>query len=102
MDLPSNLTVPINTHKIAHKAPIIERKMNPLFPPVLLPVSETLPAETISFLAFSLTLLKLDIRLKARLTKGVSAAEAGVVGIDSTKAHKAEEILLVTASSFRP
>jgi hypothetical protein len=41
------------------------------------------------------TLLKLVILFKARFTKGFSAADACVVGIESTKAQRAEENLLV-------
>lgn len=97
MKLPDNLTFPINTHRIAHNTPRIENKKNPLFIPVLLlaPVSGFRTATLVLrvFRVFSLNLLKLDIRSKARLT--FSEADAGVVGIDSTKAHKLEENQLV-------
>lgn len=93
MQLPHNLIFPINTHRMAHNTPRIENKKNPLFIPVLLlaPVSGLRTATLVLrvFRVFSLNLLKLDIRTKARLT--FSEADAGVVGIDSTKAHKLEE-----------
>lgn len=89
MHLPHNLTFPINTHKIAHSTPRIEKKKNPLFIPVRLAPVPGLRTATLVFRVFSLNLLKLDMRSKARLT--FSEADAGVVGIDSTKAHKLEE-----------
>lgn len=92
MHLPHNLTFPINTHRMAHNTPRIENKKNPLFIPVLLAPVSGLPTTTLVlrvFRVFSFNLLKLDIRTKARLT--FSEADAGVVGIDSTKAHKLEE-----------
>ena len=75
-------------------------KKNPLFQPVLL--AAPLTAETSVFLAFNLNLLKLDIRSKARFTKGFSDAEAGVVGIDSTNDHKAEENQLAPPPFMSP
>lgn len=95
MDLPETLTVPINIQKMAQNAPKIDNKNKPLLLPVLLTVAASLPAATFAFLLFNLTRLKLDILSKARLTRGLSAADAGVVGIDSTNAHSAEENLLV-------
>jgi hypothetical protein len=92
------LAPPTNTHKIAHKTPIIDNKTNPLFPPVLLALAAPLPASTLMFLTFILILLKLDIRSKALLTKGFSEADAGVVGMDSTKPHKAEDNQPLAAS----
>lgn len=96
MHCPHNLKFPINTHRMAHNTPRIENKKNPLFIPVLLaPVSglrlptATLVLRVFMFRLFNLSLLKLDIRSKARLT--FSEADAGVVGIDSTKVHKLEE-----------
>lgn len=93
MHLPRTLTdVPINIHKMAHNRPSNEKKKNPLLHLIkLLEVAEVLPAATFTFLLFILTLLKLDIRSKARFTRALSEAEAGVVGIDSTKAQRAEE-----------
>lgn len=88
MHLPHNLTFPTNTHKIAHSIPRIVKKKNPLFIPVRLAPVPGLPMATLVFRVFSLNLLKLDMRSKARLT--FSEADAGVVGIDSTKDHKLE------------
>lgn len=97
---PSTLTVPISAHKMALTTPITEMYNNPLLVvPVLLIVSAPLPAETFVFLRFTLTRLKLDIRSKARFTKAFSAADAGVVGIDSTNAHSAEENRLAAPPS---
>lgn len=91
MHLPRTFTdVPINIHKMAHNRPSNEKKKNPLLHLTeLLEVAEILPAATFMFLLFILTLLKLDIRSKARFA--LSEAEAGVVGIDSTKDQRAEE-----------
>jgi hypothetical protein len=72
---------------MAQSATRTGRKKNPLFRIV----SEPLPAVTFVLLAIILILLKLDIRSKARFTKAFSDADAGVVGIDSTKDHRAEE-----------
>lgn len=89
--LPRTLTLPINIHKTAHNTPRIDIIKNPLLLPACLLVTLLSGPATSLFLAFNLTLLKLDIRSNARFTKGFSDAEAGVVGIDSTKAHKEEE-----------
>ena len=92
MQFPHNLTFPINTHRMAHNTPTIENNKNPLFIPVLLAPVTGLSTATLAlrvFSVFSFNLLKLDIRSKARLT--FSEADAGVVGIDSTNAHKLEE-----------
>lgn len=98
MHLPSSLKFPIETHKNAHKAIRIGKKRNETpFLPALFTVAVSLPAAILVGLIF--TLLKLDIRFKARPTKGFSAADAGVVGIDSTKAQRAEENLLVVLTS---
>lgn len=70
--------------------------------PELLEVASALPAATFRFRAFILTLLKLDIRSKALLTKALSEAEAGVVGIDSTKDQIAEENQESVPSSCLP
>lgn len=75
---------------MAQSATRTGRKKNPLFRAPLI-VSEPLPAVTFVLLAIILILLKLDIRSKARFTKAFSDADAGVVGIDSTKDHRAEE-----------
>lgn len=80
----------INTHRIAKIIPRTEIKKNPLLLLAFLAVATPLPAEILVFVAFILTLLKLDIRSKARFTKAFSEADAGVVGIDSTKAQRAE------------
>lgn len=97
MHLPNSLKFPIQIHKKAHKAIRIGKKRNETpFLPALFIVAVSLPAATMVGLIF--TLLKLDIRFKARFTKGFSAADAGVVGIDSTKAHRAEEKLFVGTS----
>lgn len=89
--------VPMNTHKIAHNTPSKEKQRIPLLD--LLALLEVAPAATFMFMAFNLNRLKLDIRSKALLTKALSAAEAGVVGIDSTKAHREEDKLEFVASS---
>lgn len=90
-------------HKMAHNIPSKE-KQNNLYNPFLdlperLEVAEVLPEATLTFRAFNLSLLKLDIRSKALFTRTLSAAEAGVAGIDSIKAHRAEEKLEFVASS---
>ena|ERR1044072_615917 len=93
MHLPNSLKFPIETHKKAHRATRIGKKRNEIpFMPAFFLVEVSLPAAMLVFLIF--TLLKLDIRFKARLTKAFSAADAGVVGIDSRKDHIAEENLL--------
>lgn len=84
------LRVAIKTQKMAQSATRTGRKKKLLFLPALL-ASELLPAVTLALTLFILNLLKLDIRSKARFTKAFSEADAGVVGIDSTKAHRAEE-----------
>ena len=90
MHLPHSLTFPISTHNMAQSTPITEIKKNPLLLPALLLLdSAPFPTETFVFLTFILTLLKLDIRSKARFTKAFSEADAGVVGIDSTKIGRA-------------
>jgi hypothetical protein len=92
MRVPDCLTVPISAHKMAHNTPITEMNNNPLhLLPALLIVSVLLRAETVVLLTFTLSRLKLGIRSKARVTKTFSAADAGVVGIDSTTDHSAEE-----------
>lgn len=88
IDLPRTLTVPIKNHKTAHNAPKIEMKKNPLFLLLLLALAEPFTAV---FIACILNLLKLDIRSNARFTNGLSAAEAGAVGIESTNDHKEDE-----------
>lgn len=98
MGLPSSLKFPIQIHKKAHKAIIIEKKRKGTpFLLALFKVVVSLPAATMVGMIF--TLLKLDIRFRARFTKGFSAADAGVVGIDSTKAQRAEENLFVVTPS---
>lgn len=95
------LTAPINTHKMANNAPTIEKRKN--LPFLLLPLllvmrDEELILETVVLFIFNLLLLKLGIRSKSNdwLT---SAADAGVVGIDSTKAQRAEETRLAELCS---
>lgn len=78
------------------------KKMNPLFLLEHFVVSESLPVETLAFTTFILILLKLDIRPKARFTNAFSAADAGVVGIDSTKDHMAEDNQLVAPLTSLP
>lgn len=82
----------MNTQKMAHKAPTIDKRIKPLF---LLRFFAT-AAITGAPLAFALNLrrLKLDIRTKVRLI-GPSHAEAGVEGIESMNAHRADENGLV-------
>lgn len=82
----------MNTQKMAHKAPTIDNRIKPLF---LLRFFATV-AITGAPLAFALNLrrLKLDIRTKVRLI-GPSHAEAGVEGIESMNAHRADENGLV-------
>ena len=100
MHLPNNLKVPRETHKKAHKAIIIGKKRNENpFLPTLFVVAVSLPAAVFVGLILIFTRLKLDIRFKARFTRAFSAADAGVVGIDSTKDQRAEENLLVATSS---
>lgn len=98
MDLCHILTAPINTHKMANNAPTIEKRKNlPFLLPLLLVMrDEELILETVVLFIFNLLLLKLGIRSKDSLT---SAADAGVVGIDSTKAQKTEETRLAELSS---
>lgn len=100
--LPNSLNVPTETHKKAHKATRTgkKRKQNPFLLPALFIVVVSLPAAAV-FACFILilTLPKLDIRSRARFA--FSAADAGVVGIDSTKAQRAEEKLLVPTSPTR-
>lgn len=88
--LPNIFTGPsIRTQNIAISAPITERMMNPpLFIPPFHVAAPPLPAFV--FNAFILILLKLDILTNARFTNAFSEADAGVVGIDSTKDHRAE------------
>ena len=102
MHLPHSLTFPISTHNIAQSTPITEIKNNPLLLPALLLDSAPFPTETFVFLTFILTLLKLDIRSKARFTNAFSEADAGVVGIDSTNDHNAEENRLAAPTSSLP
>lgn len=95
MHLPRTFKLPISIiHKMAHNAPNIDKNKNLLLlllllllPVACLLITASSPLATFKFLS----LLKLDIRSKARFTKGFSEAEAGVVGIDSTKAHRDEE-----------
>lgn len=97
--LPNDLKFPTKTHKKAHKAIRIGKKRNENpFLPAFFVVAVSLPA--VMFVCLIFTLLKLDIRFKARFTKALSAADAGVVGIDSTKAQREEEKLLVETSSI--
>lgn len=94
MDVPRTLrNVPINIHKTAHITPNNEKQKNPALNLLkLLEVAEALPpVTTFIFLALILTLLKLDILSKARFTRAVSEAEAGVVGIDSTNDQRLDE-----------
>lgn len=93
IDLPGTLTVPIKNHKTAHNAPKIEMKKNPLFLLLLLALVEPFTAVLIACI---LNLLKLDIRSNARFTNGLSAAEAGAVGIESTNDHIEDENQLPT------
>lgn len=96
MQLPKTLIVPINIHKMAHIAPKIDKSKNPLLLlACLLVTAAASPPATLGFLVVILILLKLDIRSKARFTNGLSEADAGVVGIDSTKAHKDDANRLV-------
>lgn len=99
--LPNSLKFPIETHKKAHKAIRIGKKRNetPFLPALFIVAVSLLPAAMLLSVGLIFTLLKLDIRFKARFTKGFSAADAGVVGIESTKAHRAEDNLLVLTSS---
>lgn len=97
MHLPNTLIGPINTHKMAHSTPSMDKHKKPLLLLLLLPL-RTAPATPLPppplkllVLPFNLSRLKLDIRSKARFTNGLSEADAGVVGIDSTNAHKEEE-----------
>lgn len=96
--VPNSLKFPIETHKKAHKAIRIgkKRKETP-FLPALFIVVVSIPA--VMSVGFIFIMLKLDIRFKARFTKGFSAADAGVVGIESTKAQRADDNLLVVATS---
>ncbi len=77
-------------------------KKNPRFAPALLTVAASVPAgaaAALVLLMLRFNLLKLDIRSNARFTKGLSAAAAGVVGIDSTNDHRADESELVPPTS---
>ena len=86
-----------NTQKMAHKAPTIDNRRKPLF---LIPFFAMVVLTGVP-LAFPLNLirLKLDIRTKVRL-RGPSHAEAGVEGIESINAHKADENWLVVPPPF--
>lgn len=89
MYLPNTLAdVPINIHTMAHNTPRIEKHRSPHLDPPFTVLSEE---GSLVFMAFILTLPKLDIRSKALFTRVPSEAEAGVVGIDSRKPHRAEE-----------
>lgn len=92
--LPETPTVAMNTQKRAHKAPTIDKRRKPLF---LLLCFFAIGVVTGVPLAFPLNLirLKLDIRTNVRL-RGPSLAEAGVEGIESINAHKADENELVS------
>ena len=79
----------MNTQKMAHKAPTIDKRRNPLF--LLRFFAATVLVTGGVPLAFLLYLirLKLDIRTKVRLI-GPSHAEAGVEGIESMNARRAD------------
>lgn len=98
--LPDARTVAMNTQKMAHKAPTIDKTRNPLF---LLRFFATTVVVAGVPLAFppNLIRLKLDIRTNVRLI-GPSHAEAGVEGIESINAHRADENGLVPPPPFSP
>lgn len=77
----------MNTQKMAHKAPTTDKRRKPLFP---IPFFAAVTLLVVTDVALNLIRLKLDIRTKVLLS-GPSQAEAGVEGIDSSKAHIADE-----------
>lgn len=105
MHLSQSLIAPINTHKMAHNAPRTEKRKNPPFLLLLLVLLlirvEESTGETVVLFILILLLPKLDTRSNVRLTRPFSAAEAGVVGIVSTKAQRAEETRLAEPPSSR-
>ena len=86
----------MNTQKMAHKAPTIDKTRNPLF---LLRFFAT--KVVVAGVPPNLIRLKLDIRTNVRLI-GPSHAEAGVEGIESINAHRADENGLVPPPPFSP
>lgn len=102
--LPKTPTVAtMNTQKMAHKAPIIDKTRKPLFPARFFAMVPLLVLVAKVPLAFALNLmrLKLDIRTKV-LLRGPSHAEAGVEGIESINAHRADENWLLVPPPFCP
>ena len=90
----------INTQKMAHKAPTIDKSKNHLF--LLRFFAITAVVTGVPFaIPLNLIRVKLDIRTKVRLI-GPSHAEAGVEGIESMNAHRADENGLVPPPPFTP
>lgn len=88
---------------MAHNTPSKEKHKILIGLLELLEVAEVLlPVATFAFPAFNLILRKLEIRSKALFTKALSEAEAGVVGIESTKSQRAEENHEFAPSSCSP
>nr|GMD85120.1 hypothetical protein Iba_chr14aCG21260 [Ipomoea batatas] len=102
-----NDEVPSNTHNIAaHNTPSTNTHKKPLID--LPEFLEVLPDALFMFLAVTLdalfmflaiTLDLLDVCSNAKSAGGLSAAEAGVAGIDSRLPHRAEENLEFVAPS---
>jgi hypothetical protein len=90
----------MTTQKMAHKAPITDKTRNPLFP-VRFFAMVPLLVVLVTDIALNLIRLKLDIRTKVRLI-GPSLAEAGVEGIESINAHRADENWLLVPPPFCP
>lgn len=88
----------MNTQKMAHKAPIIDKSRNPLF---LIRFLAMVTLLVVIAIPLNLMRLKLDIRTKVPL-RGPSQAEAGFEGIESINAHRAEENWLVVPLPFWP
>lgn len=83
---------------MAHKAPIIDKRRKPLF---LIRFFAIVTLLVVTDVPLNLMRLKLDIRTKVAL-RGPSQAEAGVEGIDSISAHRADENWLVVPPPFWP
>lgn len=95
--LPKTPTVAMmNTQKMAHKAPTIDKTNKPLF---LIRFLATVTLLAVTDVPLNLIRLKLDIRTKVLLS-GPSQAEAGVEGTESSNAHIADENWLLVSPPF--
>ena len=78
----------INTQKMAHKAPTVDKSKNHLFLLRFFVITAVVTGVPFA-IPLNLIRVKLDIRTKVRLI-GPSHAEAGVEGIESMNAHRAD------------